>query len=451
MYLKEYIYSFLYTHYMKNITLFSKIILVSVFAVVLLGTSAPVVRADGYDGSFSGSGVNTGTYSGSYNTPGYTTPSTPSQTPAATYRPANNSSVVTNDYRTYDNSFADNSSNYYGGNSYPYYSSGGSNYPRYGGGYSSGYSSGYGYGAGNTYSLGLSYNPTKTVITNTNVNNNGYVPKPITHTPRPSRDEVRCDITASDTSIEEGDSTTLEYETEGDVDEAVINNGVGRVDEDGGEVRVRPRKDTTYRLTVEGRDGSDTCTVTIRVDEEDDDRNSNVTLLSEPTNNRLTSVYISDLPYTGVDLGTFGPLYIALALIAMIGAGYFVMKKTVPALANASTDTITPVLPIVMESVSAPVATEVKAASTLDVHAFVSALLSGDQNEAVDVLEQAIEAGIDAKLFMVRAKNALAQVISHRTNGDYADLKTVALAKDASNETIAEIVNTLGEAIIARA
>ena len=449
MYLKEYIYSFLYTHYMKNITLFSKIVLVSVFAVVLSVSGGSTAFASGTDWLVgSGSSASYAAPTNSSNSATYK-PSTPapSQTPAPVSRQGDNCVYNSCNYNEGDvYNYGDNVQ-------YPYYSSGGSNYPRYGGGYGSGYgySSGYGYGAGNTYSLGLSYNPTKTVITNTNVNNNGYVPKPITYTPRPSRDEVRCDITASDTSIEEGDSTTLEYETEGDVDEAVINNGVGRVDEDGGEVRVRPRKDTTYRLTVEGRDGSDTCTVTIRVDEEDDDRNSNVTLLSEPTNNRLTSVYISDLPYTGVDLGTFGPLYIALALIAMIGAGYFVMKKTVPALANASTDTITPVLPTVMESVSAPVATEVKAASTLDVHAFVSALLSGDQNEAVDVLEQAIEAGIDAKLFMVRAKNALAQVISHRTNGDYADLKTVALAKDASNETIAEIVNTLGEAIIARA
>lgn len=80
-------------------------------------------------------------------------------------------------------------------------------------------------------------------------------------------DDLWCDIDASDRTIDEGDSTDLEFEIEG-ADEARINNGVGSVDEDGGEERVRPREDTTYRLTVENDDGdTETCSVTIEVDE----------------------------------------------------------------------------------------------------------------------------------------------------------------------------------------
>jgi hypothetical protein len=82
-----------------------------------------------------------------------------------------------------------------------------------------------------------------------------------------NNDDLWCDITASDRSIDEGDYTDLEFDIEG-ADEARINNGVGSVDEDGGEERVRPREDTTYRLTVENDDGdTETCSVTIRVDE----------------------------------------------------------------------------------------------------------------------------------------------------------------------------------------
>ncbi len=84
-------------------------------------------------------------------------------------------------------------------------------------------------------------------------------------------DDLVCDIDAEDTSIEDGDSTRIRWNPRG-ADDARINQGIGSVDEDGGSRTVSPSRDTTYTLTVENDDGDrDTCSVTIRVDEEDDD------------------------------------------------------------------------------------------------------------------------------------------------------------------------------------
>jgi len=81
-------------------------------------------------------------------------------------------------------------------------------------------------------------------------------------------DFIGCDLEVSPSRIDEDERATLRWETEGDVDEARINQGIGEVDEDGGSMRVGPNEDTTYRLTVEGDGEEVTCTVTLRVDED---------------------------------------------------------------------------------------------------------------------------------------------------------------------------------------
>lgn len=81
-------------------------------------------------------------------------------------------------------------------------------------------------------------------------------------------EDISCDIEADDTTIDEGDRTTLRFETDGDIDSASINQGIGSVDEDGGTERVSPREDTTYRMTVRGDGETETCSVTVRVDED---------------------------------------------------------------------------------------------------------------------------------------------------------------------------------------
>jgi hypothetical protein len=75
---------------------------------------------------------------------------------------------------------------------------------------------------------------------------------------------------ADDTSIEEGDSTDLRWETTG-CDEVKINQGIGEVDDDGSE-EVDPNSTTTYTLSAYD-DGKleDTDTVKITVEEEDED------------------------------------------------------------------------------------------------------------------------------------------------------------------------------------
>lgn len=80
-----------------------------------------------------------------------------------------------------------------------------------------------------------------------------------------SRD-VSCNLDASDTRVDEGDRITLEWDTDGNPNYASINQGVGRVDEDGGTERVTIDDDTTFRMTVRNSHGDeDTCSVTVRI------------------------------------------------------------------------------------------------------------------------------------------------------------------------------------------
>ncbi len=338
-------------------------------------------------------------------------------------------------------------------------------------GYGYGYNNygGYDYGGygGNTYVLGLSYRGSdRTVInntnTNTNVNNNGgYVPRHTVHygdddDDQDDEDAPRCELDASDTSADDGDRITLEWNTDGDIDEAYINNGIGDVDEDGGSERVRVTRDVTFRMTVRGPGGSDTCSVSVRVDEDNNDNDSNVVLLSEPTDNQLTSVYLSDLPYTGTedDALVIGSI-IATLLALMGGAWFFISKKTLPALAMNGTASIVPVLSQVMESTATASNTEatatVKHPATVDVHAFIEALIAENHAEAAEILEAEVAEGMSAKMFMIRAKNALNADVQSR-DGEFVspDAKVLDMTAELSTDTIRSIVSTLGQAIIAR-
>ncbi len=82
-------------------------------------------------------------------------------------------------------------------------------------------------------------------------------------------DNVRCDaFTVSDSSVDDGDSVTLEWRTTG-ADDVDISNGVGDVEDDGSE-RVRITRDTTFTLTARDGSDTDTCRVSVDVDEDDD-------------------------------------------------------------------------------------------------------------------------------------------------------------------------------------
>ncbi len=104
------------------------------------------------------------------------------------------------------------------------------------------------------------------VITETNERNNDDTIDVDVGGSSSSHSRLSCDITASPSRIDDGERTTLRWDTRG-ADDARINQGIGRVDEDGGSIRVSPDEDTTYRLTVENDDGDEeTCSVTVRVD-----------------------------------------------------------------------------------------------------------------------------------------------------------------------------------------
>ncbi len=77
--------------------------------------------------------------------------------------------------------------------------------------------------------------------------------------------DVSCELFADDTSIREGERVRLTWDVGRDVTSASINEGIGSVDEDGGSETVRPREDTTYRMTVRGDGETDTCSVRVRV------------------------------------------------------------------------------------------------------------------------------------------------------------------------------------------
>ena len=83
-------------------------------------------------------------------------------------------------------------------------------------------------------------------------------------------EDVSCDaFTASDSRVERGDNVTLNWRTTG-ADSVRIDNGVGSVDEDGSE-RVRINRDTTFTLTARNGSDEDTCRVTVRVEDEEED------------------------------------------------------------------------------------------------------------------------------------------------------------------------------------
>lgn len=117
-----------------------------------------------------------------------------------------------------------------------------------------------------TYTTRIDVDYTNAVAETNESNNNDSIDARVGGSASHNNDDVSCSIDASDTRVDEGDRITLEWDTDGDVTYASINNGVGRVDEDGGTERVTVDDDTTFRLTVRNSDGDeDTCSVTVRI------------------------------------------------------------------------------------------------------------------------------------------------------------------------------------------
>lgn len=141
-----------------------------------------------------------------------------------------------------------------------------------------------------------------------------------------NNNDLSCDLNVSDSRVDEGDEVRLTWDTEG-ADYASINQGIGRVDEDGGHEDVDVDDDTTFRMTVRNDDGDEeTCSASVRVD--DDNNFSSIRFEGEPTNNPPT-VYLSQLPYTGLEDMTPGLIasWIMLAALLGIGGYFFFLKR----------------------------------------------------------------------------------------------------------------------------
>lgn len=167
----------------------------------------------------------------------------------------------------------------------------------------------------------------------------------------PPPENARCvSLTASETTIEEGEEITLSWRTE-NATSITINNGIGSVRPvAAGSIRVSPDDDTTYVATVRNATQSDNCEVSVNVREDRDrpDRPDRDHDRDRPDRDRdepdvfidsdideaappLGSVYLSELPYTGLDLGPFGTLVYWLMLVLWsLAAAYLVLFVLVP-------------------------------------------------------------------------------------------------------------------------
>ncbi|GAH47160.1 unnamed protein product, partial [marine sediment metagenome] len=82
--------------------------------------------------------------------------------------------------------------------------------------------------------------------------------------PPPLPAEPTCSLSVLPSTIEEGESSTLSWETT-DATSLTINQGIGEVTLPSGSQEVSPLETITYTGTVMGPGGSNTCSVTLTV------------------------------------------------------------------------------------------------------------------------------------------------------------------------------------------
>lgn len=152
-------------------------------------------------------------------------------------------------------------------------------------------------------------------------------------------DNPQCDLFEADPSqIKEGQSTTLRWETTR-ATKVEINNGIGEVDLDG-DFEVSPDSDTTYTLTATRGSEVDTCTTEVDIDGGGGGggrKNPRVSIdvLPPAPEGNFAVVTLSQIPYTGLELGPMGTIFYWTALILWSGAlAYLVLFKLFPLIAR---------------------------------------------------------------------------------------------------------------------
>ncbi len=173
-------------------------------------------------------------------------------------------------------------------------------------------------GGSRTYT-GTATGPGGTVTCATTVSVNSYNPGP------------SCTMSVSPSTIDSGDSSTLRWDSD-NVDHVRIDNGIGDVNENGSR-SVHPRGEGTYtyRGTFYGDNGSViNCSATLRIREH---VTPHVVLNSLPQvpDQPLSYVYLSELPYTGLDLGPVGTvLYWLMLILWCLAIAYLVLFNGLP-------------------------------------------------------------------------------------------------------------------------
>ncbi|MBY0310138.1 hypothetical protein K2Q16_03270 [Patescibacteria group bacterium] len=143
----------------------------------------------------------------------------------------------------------------------------------------------------------------------------------------------RCELTASDRTISSGDRVTLKWNTSAATAVEIKDNrnqtivttdgklGDDKKDLYDGSITVRPTRDTTYTLTAARGSRDRECTVKIDVDD---------VKITEIRDQQplVTSISLTDVPYTGVDARTAIQLTV-LAIIVLWGAylGYAFYRR----------------------------------------------------------------------------------------------------------------------------
>jgi len=151
-------------------------------------------------------------------------------------------------------------------------------------------------------------------------------------------------LTADRPRIRSGESVTLSWVIS-NANVININNGVGNQNGERGSVVVNPTSNTTYVGTVSGAPSNDNCRTEVVIDNDTCTSNcggggggggrrsprvgleSFVPGLEEP----LSFVYLSEVPYTGLELGTWGTVLYWIMLIGWsLALAYLVLFNAVP-------------------------------------------------------------------------------------------------------------------------
>ena len=141
---------------------------------------------------------------------------------------------------------------------------------------------------------------------------NSYIPTPTPYYPPynpqyyPPYQNLYCTITAYPTSIQNGASSILSWTSYGAIS-AWLSDGLGNATLNG-TVSVRPESSRTYTLTVRSTTGqTNTCATTVNV------------------SGYYPYVSLTQIPYTGLDLGPIGNALYWLSLLSFAAAGAYLL------------------------------------------------------------------------------------------------------------------------------